>query len=582
MTTERALRAAALLIALLAFIDPALSRAGLDRPSVVVLHASASEGELAAQVAATLGTTFDVRRTDVPAAAAYVLAGADLPQDWRPPASAAVFAVTPDAGVPTVQVLQVVAPDVISIDSIAPIRVDLRVDGTGNRDVLVTLIVDGVRLQQVTRRVTGEETRVSVPLTLVPSQPGVKRVRVEASAQGRATTVADFAIDVTARVWRVLSFDARPTYASTFVRRALEADARFSVTTRVVTSRASAIRTTAAPSSLNDTGALDEFDLVVVGASDALGAVEAASLERYLRERHGAVVLLPEGHDREVLARLTGEAVWQEDRRLDPVPVSSGASGNTDAWSATEFLWPSRWPPLVVPLATLAPTKEAEGRLPVWQMPVGSGRLVVSSAIDGWRSRAGGETGFSAFWRGTAAALAHATPPLVDVLMRNRLLTAGQPAEVTVQLFAGDTPVARVIDEAGGEWPVRLWRDASSSGAGGEWTGAFRAPDVPGRYRLDVTTGGMATGAAEFLVVDDAPVPPRLAHDGLAALAASAHRGAVVSAGQLAALPARISEAAAPTPIREVWHPMRSLWWLFPFTLCAAGEWWLRRHRGER
>jgi len=581
--TERALRAAALLIALLAFIDPAFSRAGLDRPTVVVLHASAADGDLAAQVAAALGTDFDVTRTDAPAAAAYVLAGTDLPKGWRPPASAAVFAVSPDAGVPTVQVLQVVAPDVISVDSIAPIEVDLRVDGEGTRDVLVALMVDDVRLQQVTRRVTGEETRVTVPLTLVPSQPGVRRVRVEASMQGRATTVADFAIEVTARVWRVLSFDARPTYASTFVRRALEADARFNVTTRVVTSRASAIQTPAAPSSLTNTGALDEFDLVIVGAIDALGAAEAASLERYLRERHGAVVLLPEGNDRAVLARLTGQAAWQEDRRLDPVSVGAGDPGNTDAWSATEFLWPARWPPLVVPLATLATKDQAPGRYPVWQMPVGSGRLVVSSAVDGWRSRAGSATGFSAFWRGAAAALAHATPPPIDVAMRDRLLTPGQPAEVTVQMFARGLPVARVLDEAGGEWPVRLWpREASSSDAGGEWTGAFRAPDVPGRYRLAVTAGETATGAKEFLVVNDAPVRPRLEHDGLAALAASAHRGAVVSVDQVSTLPARIAEAAPPTPVRDVWRPMRSEWWLFPFTLCAAGEWWLRRRRGER
>jgi hypothetical protein len=27
-------------------------------------------------------------------------------------------------------------------------------------------------------------------------------------------------------------------------------------------------------------------------------------------------------------------------------------------------------------------------------------------------------------------------------------------------------------------------------------------------------------------------------------------------------------------------YPMRSPWWLLPFTLCLGGEWWLRRRSG--
>jgi hypothetical protein len=68
----------------------------------------------------------------------------------------------------------------------------------------------------------------------------------------------------------------------------------------------------------------------------------------------------------------------------------------------------------------------------------------------------------------------------------------------------------------------------------------------------------------------------------LAALAASAHQGRVVPAEEVRQLPAHISGIVAPSPARETWHPMRSVWWLMPFTLCAAAEWWLRRHRGER
>jgi hypothetical protein len=68
----------------------------------------------------------------------------------------------------------------------------------------------------------------------------------------------------------------------------------------------------------------------------------------------------------------------------------------------------------------------------------------------------------------------------------------------------------------------------------------------------------------------------------LSALAAATHRGRVVAADQIEGLRAQISESLSPGGARVPWHPMRSVWWLMPFTLCAAGEWWLRRHRGER
>ena len=55
---------------------------------------------------------------------------------------------------------------------------------------------------------------------------------------GRESAVADKVLDVHARTWQVLAFDGRTSYAATFVRRALETDPRFNVTTLVVTSRA--------------------------------------------------------------------------------------------------------------------------------------------------------------------------------------------------------------------------------------------------------------------------------------------------------------------------------------------------------
>ncbi|MBK9240393.1 MAG: hypothetical protein IPL75_09005 [Acidobacteria bacterium] len=357
MTSERILRAAAVLIAVAAVVDPAFLRSTQVRPTVVVAHATASDRDLAARVAAALESTFAVSRVDVAGAAAYVLAGSDVPEEWRPPQSAVVFAVTPGGGTLGLRVLDLKVPAQASIDSVAPVVATVSVDGSGDREVTVALVVDGLRMQEVKARVAGDDTRITVPLTFVPARPGLARVRVEATATGRTDAAADAVLDVTARVWRVLAFDGRPTYAATFVRRALETDARFQVTTRIVTSRASAVQTGPAPASLTDPRALDGFDLVVVGAADALGASEAASLERYLRERHGAVVLLPEGTDDPVLFRLTGQATWQEDRRAEPVRVEGG-----EGFTASEFFWPSRWPPLAAPLATFGQADPSAAR----------------------------------------------------------------------------------------------------------------------------------------------------------------------------------------------------------------------------
>jgi hypothetical protein len=596
MSGERILRGVALLIAILAFVDPALTRAAHDRQTVVVLQAGASNRELALDVVKAIEPVFDVSRIDVPDAAAYVIAGNDLPEGWRPPTEARVFSVTPSAASTTPKILKFSGPIEVSLDSIAPLEAEVQVHGNGEREVTVALIADGVRLVQSTHRISGAETRLRVPLTFVPAHTGLVRLRVEASVLNRDAAVADRVIDVHARAWQVLAFDGRPSYAGTFVRRALESDSRFKVTTRVVTSRASAIQTNVAPSSLTDAGPLAVFDLIVVGGTEVLGDAEARALQRYLRDRRGGVILLPESMQGVLVPQLTGQRSWQEDRRLEgasispvaAIPTSAGGpTGANDSWTASEFLWPARWPPLSETLATLTEPARASSPLSaVWQMPVGEGRLAVSSAIDGWRSRAGSASGFSAFWRTTASALAQATPPAVDIRMARRLLTPGEWAHVSVATLSGDAPTAHVIVGTT-DTVVRLWPAAgASTSTGREWSGAFRAPDVPGRYRLQVNGPAGVQSAMEFLVVApdgvDAPVSAAVERDGLAVIAASAHRGRVVPAEELSQLAAQISEGMPSTGARESWHPMRSIWWLVPFTLCASGEWWLRRHRGER
>ncbi|NQW05548.1 MAG: hypothetical protein HQ485_16205 [Acidobacteria bacterium] len=573
LTTERLLRAGAMGIALFALCDPPLSRSTTVPVTVVVLEASPADRALADTVTAAFDSSFVVSRVDVVDAAAYVVVGESVPPGWQPPDDVVVFAVDGDGPSRMLRIRWVDAPKEVAIDSAASVGVDLEVPGAGARVVEVALVVDGVRVQSVDRSLTGDETRVTVPLTFVPVRAGLVRLRVEAAVQGAASAVADVGVRVSTRVWKVLAFDGRPTYAATFVRRALEADPRFDVTTRSVTSRGASVQTGAAPTSLSNARALAAFDLVVVGAPAALGATDAAALETYLRDGGGAVVLLPEEPGGTVLRRLTGATVWSEDQRREPAAVTSGLG----TFSATAFLWPERWPALVTSLASV----EDGGTLrsAVWQIPVGAGRLIVSSATDGWRSRGAGEAsrpGFSEFWRAVAAGAAQGTPAGVTLDLRETLLTPGDMARVRISGVASGIDV-QVRHASGAVAAVHVW----PTGREGIWEGEFRAPAELGRYTVSRAGGQNAT--REFLVVaPDERVRPDLAGDGLASLVASSHRGTSLPATSLSTLAARVSAAVPMVQATTSWRPLRAVWWVVPFTACAAGEWWLRRRRGQR
>src|SRR5207237_6844110 len=100
-------------------------------------------------------------------------------------------------------------------------------------------------------------------------------------------------------------------YLSTFVRRALEADRRFAVASRVVTSRNVSSAEGQAPSTLADPSLLELYDVIVVGAPAALTPGDVSGLEQFLRRRGGAVLLLYDAAPtRGVHDRLTGVTTW--------------------------------------------------------------------------------------------------------------------------------------------------------------------------------------------------------------------------------------------------------------------------------
>jgi hypothetical protein len=62
--------------------------------------------------------------------------------------------------------------------------------------------------------------------------------------------------------------------------------------------------------------------------------------------------------------------------------------------------------------------------------------------------------------------------------------------------------------------------------------------------------------------------------------AIAAHGGLLVERGDEAALIARTRERLSSSLERHETWPMRSAWWIVPFSVCLGAEWWVRRRRG--
>src|SRR5690606_33560406 len=167
----------------------------------------------------------------------------------------------------------------------------------------------------------GTSAQRDVRLTFVPAAEGALPLRLKAKIGDEVLATADAVVTVSPERWSVLFFDTRPSWTSTFVRRALERDARFDVAFRVITSRAASLAGGQAPQSLADASGLARFDAIVIGAPDGLAQADVAALEAYMRRRGGAVVLLLDGDAAGPYERLTRVAAWSGVTGVDAVAV---------------------------------------------------------------------------------------------------------------------------------------------------------------------------------------------------------------------------------------------------------------------
>lgn len=571
MILERACRAGAMVIAVVAVIDPqwVVAREAPDRV-VLSKTAGATEADLE-RVKDALTDAFQVETEASPSTAIRVVVGRTPPAT---PDEGLTFVVAPNAADDVAEIRAVAVADESSLDAVGRVTVTLAVPAqTRATSLTLSLLADGVPVETLTDPVGPAAGSVVKTLSFIPSRVGLARLRVSARLGEGPESHADVATEVSRRTLRVLFYDARPSWAATFLRRTLEEDPRLDVVVRSMTSRGVAADAGAPPASLDRAEDLAAFDLVVVSTPEGLSDRAAAALETYLRNREGAVVLLPGEQTAPVLARLTGVSNWTVERR----PALGSVTAPAGSWTASEFLWPGRLPQGAEALTgCLSPDRCA-----VWRVPLGGGRVIVSSALDGWRTRGAESSAFAAFWRSIVGDEATATLRPIEIALRSRTVepNALVSARIETASTAG-TLRAEWQNIEGTVQPVRLWPTS-----GGGYSAEFRAPDAPGRYRLVVKTSGVAATEtrAEFLVVEagqlQSPVPGSV--DLLSAFASS-RGGALVPISDVESLPARIAAAVTSTASPTPTNPMRSPFWTFPFAGLLAIEWWSRRRRGAR
>lgn len=453
--------------------------------------------------------------------------------------------------------------------------VTARVRGLGlvGRTSAFNLQLRGASIATVEHTWAKEDEEFEARFSFPPAGPGVHRVRIEARTAGLPEpAVADAVIVVGAEPLRILVFESRPSWPVTFVRRSLEADALFDVASAVRSSRPVVTLSDRAPASLR---ALDveRYDALVVGSLDELRDPDFDALDRFVTGRGGTLILLPDRRVPETIRRRFDLPALDEALLEKPVD----ANGHVGALKASELLLP---PPGLDGMHSLAEVQHGQSDRPVvMSFERGAGRIVFSGALDAWRYRA--STGFDAFWRSLIADAALAAPPKLDVVVEPALAHPGDAVKVTVDVRAtevaqdgsarGVPPIsARLTSDGGSDGPIRLWPSTRV----GTFEARLRAPAAR-RYTVAVSAAGTST-SAPWLIADDVVHATRPV-DRAAAHAAHATGGAVLSdPGDIARA---LSAIETGTEERST-HPMRSPWWIGPFSLLLCAEWSLRRRSG--
>ncbi|MCA1585936.1 MAG: hypothetical protein LC791_14590 [Acidobacteria bacterium] len=425
---------------------------------------------------------------------------------------------------------------------------------------------------------SGQNARTSIDVQWWPLSSGPRRltVRVARSAASATTSpererpVVEAVVGVNVRpaTSEVIVYDSRPSWASTFVRRALERDPRLSVRAR--SNVAPALSVSSGPSVRLDASTLTRASVAIVGAPEGLSPTDVDVLERFVRVRAGTLVLLP---DRSLSGPVTRLAPRDLRERLEREAVSVGPL------RASELLVPGATPTLSRVLASMD-----DGTPIVVAVPAGEGRVIVSGALDAWRYRGENEAAFDAFWRSLVAEAASLGGRPLEVVAEPRVPAPGESVHVEVTRRSLRAPVENVrigvtvTCEGQPQRVIRVWPSSRD-----RFEGAFTAA-APGPCELQAEASGDEREEATAAIVVAAAPPRSMRPDSFSSVQrlVGAYGALEIRAGDEAALAAsllgRIARPIGPVAV----HPMRSPWWIVPFVICLGAEWWHRRRKGLR
>jgi hypothetical protein len=590
MNLPLALRIAALGLAGLGVIDP-FWRAERSAPAAVELRVEGSGP-------AAHGAAPDVERrlteslsghvafnTDDEPVARVVFGNATPPVDGLAAASVPVSTVTLAANAsPNVRLVAAEGPGPLPVGWVASVTTIVEARGLTGSTSRVVLEHRGVEVAGLEHTWSKDAERWDVTLPFAPVVEGLSTVRLRAVPLNEETTAADNEVDVrvvsSARRLRVLSYESRPTWATAFIRRVLERNPAFEVSSLIRASRGLAVRAGDPPPALT-AEELYPFDVVLVGAPEDLGSGEVDALRSFVRRRGGTAVLLPDRRPSGKYLELVPIRAFDEILVESPQELRSAG---IDALGATELAVPRGELGAAEVLASVQQRDGARAVILTWAL--GAGRVLFSGALDAWRFRALGEGSFSRFWELRIAESALAAPPRLAVSVTPGYAAPGQDVTIRARVRRtewNESPdftrvpsvSSRLIDANGGAETIRLWPAAEI----GLFEARVKAPP-PGRYNVQVIGGDLSAddvlvsgSEARTVVVDEQELEEK------ARWIATATGGVVVEPDDLGPLVTHLRSLRQSRVIRAV-HPARSPWYVLAFAALLCIEWTVRRRGG--
>ena len=576
MTT--ALRATAVMIAAAGVIDPPLTvRRSVPVPIEIRLPAPGDpDFDRAANVRrdllARLGSLVTVNAGEDPHTI-VAIGNASA----RTPAGTQVIAISLPHRSPSVQVLSATALTGTDGQRMGVIA-RLAAKGMRGRKTTLQLMSGSALVGRTEHSWTDDDEVVETRIPYTPSTSGLSIVRLSVNSAGAESNLVDVPMFASNRRFRVFVYEPRPTWTASFVRQSLEAHDLFDVVGVTRTSRGVATVTSRTGPVLT-ASQLDEVDALIVSGLEDLSVEDESQLHRFVTERGGALILVPDAAVPERLRALFALPRLEPALLERPVPVLIDQTRIL----ASELLFVAAGDNNVRPLARVK--HGAAERTAIFAAYRGNGQVVVSGALDAWRFRGAPETSFAALWQGLIADAAGSAVPRVSVEVEPMLTRPGE--EVTLRVRVRETEwvksadhfqlpavSASVASASGSLTPVRLWPGT----AAGEYLARFAAP-AQGKYDVRVVAGGRTYDRA-LVVRDDALT---LQRDQSAALefAARSSGGVVVPSTDLDGVSARLRLLDRPVEARRT-RPMHSAWWMVPFCGLLGLEWTLRRRRGQR